>query len=75
MPLQKKTDGLFMAGESLDQVWRDFCHQKDDLPGNTRMMFPSYGIRCAAQGCHYCTNTDCLYADFIRNYRDYPRCD
>lgn len=75
MPLLENSRELFMAGESLDKVWRDYCHMKGDPRIDTRTVLHRYGTVCPAQACHCCTNPDCLYADFIRHYWDHPRCD
>jgi len=64
-----------MAGEDLSRVWHDFCYGKGDLLEDTRTVLRRYGTACPAEGCHHCTNPDCPYADFIRHYWSYPRCD
>jgi hypothetical protein len=75
IPLQENPEGLFMAGESLEQVWHDFSHLKAFHPGDPRAVLHVYGTGCPAQGCHMCTDPDCTYADFIRHYWNHPRCD
>ena len=64
-----------MAGEDLDQIWRDMCQWNGDLMMDASPMLHRYGAACAAEGCQRCTNPDCPYADFIRHYWNHPRCD
>ncbi|MGA2120963.1 MAG: hypothetical protein ABSG49_02830 [Methanoregula sp.] len=75
IPLLENSEGLFMAGEDLDRILRDLCHWKGDLRTDSRTVLHRYGTVCPAQGCHRCTNSDCPYADFIRQYWRHPRFD
>jgi hypothetical protein len=64
-----------MAGEIPDQIWQNFYHVNVVLQRDPRTILHRYGTACTAQGCHRCTNPDCFYADFIRNYWNHPGCD
>lgn len=64
-----------MAGEDLDQVWRDLVRWNGNLVTEGKPAIPRSGRTCPSRSCHNCPDPNCLYATFIRQYWDYPRCD
>jgi len=69
------SDGLFMAGDDLDRVWRSLRYWNHDTSGESMTALHRYGTGCSAQGCHRCTDPYCTYAEFIRQYWVHPHCD
>jgi hypothetical protein len=75
IPVLENPDGLFMAGETLDQLWRNFSRGKATAEKRFFEEIPSSGTHCPAYGCNHCDNHDCIYGDFIRLYWNHPRFD
>ncbi|AGB03781.1 hypothetical protein Metfor_2798 [Methanoregula formicica SMSP] len=69
------TDTLFMAGEDLDQIWRDLFRWNGNRIAGGSSGLRNRGVICPARGCHGCTEPGCSYAVFIRRYWDHPQCD
>jgi hypothetical protein len=66
---------LPVAGEDPDHIWRIFCSGREDFRYDWRTGPGRCGMECHAQGCHHCAVPGCIYAGFIRQYRNYPQCD
>jgi hypothetical protein len=75
IPFLENSDAVFMAGEDLDQVWRDLVRWNGNLVAEEKPVIHRFGGACPARGCNGCPDPECLYAAFIRQYWDYPRCD
>jgi hypothetical protein len=72
IPVLENPEGLFMAGEALDQIWSNFCRGKGTPHTRLFPEVPSSGTPCPAYGCSRCDNYDCIYGDFIRHYWNHP---
>lgn len=67
--------GLLMAGEDPGHVWRTFCSGREDFRHVLRTVPGRSGTECPVRGCHHCAVPGCIYAGFIRQYRNCLQCD
>jgi hypothetical protein len=68
-------DGIVMAGDDPGYVWDNYRNGKEFLHGCITESAERFGPECSANGCIRCQLEDCFYADFIRDYINYPISD
>lgn len=75
IPILPRSDGLFVANETFDQIWDTFFKGKMFSLMHNSLEISESGAGCPASGCNHCDQTVCFYSDFMVKYWNHPRCD